>query len=543
MPMSGSILQLASRQVDLSGGIITNIIPSTSDSYDIGSSDKLFRAAYLSELHSLLFVENTIVLLGSKFVVGKGQGSLPYFVSASSTQIDFGIPMTQNDFVLFRMPLQVEAMQIGTLASGSTVYNATRNVDGTIANDWVAGSVFLILGNTGDGRIELDAQTSPRMNIVSQGNTWNGGSELVRIGDLDGNWGYSGSTFGAAFGEYTTNKGNITIDSTNGLRLRTYNTTVIQFDNSGSAMITGRLTMPGVNSAIAIGETPPSGSANGTGLFINREGLFGLESNVPQAYINSNGKLLAGGGDVVIDSDGLSILSSSGSKGTTTVKFLKGSSLVGGLSSYDIGAYHYFDINNYSISGSNSYINIQSQSPIGMMSRILLSVGLGGMLVEITKDDAISGSTAMLIKGGGLYVGDTGDDFPSISSGDLKVKNDIYTIPLTDYSATSTVVGWSSFSLKTIYYKKIGKTVFVYFDLLGTSNSGSTTFTLPYNNSGAIVARFVYRAQDNGGALVVAPGQMAGGSGSAILYSDMAGGLWTSSGQKSAFGQFFYETS
>jgi hypothetical protein len=137
--------------------------------------------------------------------------------------------------------------------------------------------------------------------------------------------------------------------------------------------------------------------------------------------------------------------------------------------------------------------------------------------------------------GSGIYLGSSGADIKLTA-------NDVYTEAFTDYSATSTIDGWSSYTTKTLHYKKVGKTVFVYFNFLGTSNSGSTTFTMPYNNTSVTVARFVYRSQDNGGALVAGAGQMAGGSGSVVLYSDMGGSLWTSSGQKAAFGQFFYET-
>lgn len=48
-----------------------------------------------------------------------------------------------------------------------------------------------------------------------------------------------------------------------------------------------------------------------------------------------------------------------------------------------------------------------------------------------------------------------------------------------DYSATSTIVGWASFTVKQIFYKQIGKVVHVAVDLEGTSNASGITFTLP----------------------------------------------------------------
>ena len=48
-----------------------------------------------------------------------------------------------------------------------------------------------------------------------------------------------------------------------------------------------------------------------------------------------------------------------------------------------------------------------------------------------------------------------------------------------DYSATSTVVGWTTFTQKTIRYSVIGKLLIVEYFISGTSNATTTSFTLP----------------------------------------------------------------
>jgi len=50
-----------------------------------------------------------------------------------------------------------------------------------------------------------------------------------------------------------------------------------------------------------------------------------------------------------------------------------------------------------------------------------------------------------------------------------------------DYSATSTIVGWSSFTTKKISYKIIDNAMILDFDLLGTSNTTTASFTIPFN--------------------------------------------------------------
>ena len=107
-----------------------------------------------------------------------------------------------------------------------------------------------------------------------------------------------------------------------------------------------------------------------------------------------------------------------------------------------------------------------------------------------------------------------------------------------DYKSTSTIVGWTSTS-GYIYYLKIGTMVFVQYSLSGTSNSTSTTFTLPY--ASAILGYGVGISSDSGGAN--APGLISIAASSTVtLYSTINSGAWTGSGTKAVYGQFFYQT-
>lgn len=130
----------------------------------------------------------------------------------------------------------------------------------------------------------------------------------------------------------------------------------------------------------------------------------------------------------------------------------------------------------------------------------------------------------------------------------LTSPGDIYTTALTDYTATSTIVGWSSFTAgrKFIYYKKVGKTVYVLFWLEGVSNATGVTFTLPVAPTGTtypVVAAALGYTFDNGAAITT-PGhlELLGGATTVTIYKDSAAGAWTNSGDKKVGGQFFYET-
>ena len=92
-------------------------------------------------------------------------------------------------------------MQVGPLVAGTT-YNLSRNLDGSGANDWPSGAVYAVLGYAGSGRVEIDATTSPRLSIITQGTSYNAQTEVVRLGNLNG-WGdVTHDYYGAAFGDY-----------------------------------------------------------------------------------------------------------------------------------------------------------------------------------------------------------------------------------------------------------------------------------------------------------------------------------------------------
>lgn len=287
-----------------------HIYPELTDTYDLGSSLKLWRKGWLSELDAVLFAQNTVTLLGGWLLITKDEGAVAADVNDTDTTVDFGKTMTTGDYVLFRAAGKVEYMQVGTLVSGTT-YNVTRNLDGSGADSWPAGTPFAVLGQSGQGRIELNAYDTPRIQLLKQGATYNAATELIRIGDLNGNWGYSAQKWGVAIGEYASGKPNIVIDEDGNLKIRNYNNDVIVLSGT-DAQIANVLKMSGTSSAIAIGATPPTSSTSGTGIWIDRTGLYSLASNVRQVWIEaSSGKMYAGNGNVYFDANGITFTTSS----------------------------------------------------------------------------------------------------------------------------------------------------------------------------------------------------------------------------------------
>lgn len=373
------------------GGLSTrHLLPELTDTYDLGSSSLLWRKGWLSELDTVLFAKNTMTLLGGWFTVGKGEGALPADVGSADTSIDFGQAMTPGHFVVFRSSLQVEYVTVGSLVSGTT-YNVTRNVDGSGANAWVSGSVFLILGTTGDGRIELNAYDTPRISILEQGATYNAQTERIRIGDLAAWQGAGFTGYGIAIGNYAGNE-YLAYSPAGGLVVRG----TIRADDGflGTLDVAGKLSISGVSGALTIGATPPSSSVSGTGLWIDRTGFYSLKSNVYQVKIDAtDGKLYAGNGAVILDEDGISLKNKTtdGTKeAAASLKFYDNpGSLLGELAFwYGVGGHQWQlgEITRYPGTGIPSFIGIDNNVKIDGNLDMLSPHGISTYGLTLTTD-------------------------------------------------------------------------------------------------------------------------------------------------------------
>lgn len=124
---------------------------------------------------------------------------------------------------------------------------------------------------------------------------------------------------------------------------------------------------------------------------------------------------------------------------------------------------------------------------------------------------------------------------------------DLATADTTAWSSwTGTVVGWSSPSPATKYYRQIGKIVYFIISYSGTSNSTSTTFTLPVAAATSHIVAIdgaMGLTQDNGSVLAAGRWEIDTSAGTQLItcFSTQGGGGWTASGTKGIRLQGFYE--
>ena len=201
-----------------------------------------------------------------------------------------------------------------------------------------AGVAIADWGPSGSGAVTLSADgtigASANLSVQSHaGSPWSARTLHLRLGNLNGSYGYSTNTYGFATGNSATTF--LAVDSTNGLRIVDDTTTRFQVDAAGamtirnaagSAVITMDSTSARIDNVLNIGTS--GGIYQGTGTFgtpttglkiWNASGvgrIAGYDTGVLQWYANSDGTLKAGGGDVTLDSDGISLVSWVSSRGS-----------------------------------------------------------------------------------------------------------------------------------------------------------------------------------------------------------------------------------
>ena len=126
----------------------------------------------------------------------------------------------------------------------------------------------------------------------------------------------------------------------------------------------------------------------------------------------------------------------------------------------------------------------------------------------------------------------------------IKTLDMVTSVPWTDFIGGVSIFGWTSFTTAQVYYKKIGKLVFIAFYIDGTSDDVIATFTVPFTAAAAPAAFYSSINVFDNGAAVAGLGivRVLAGEGTAKCGLDgtaIAG--FTNENQKIVTGQFWYE--
>lgn len=131
---------------------------------------------------------------------------------------------------------------------------------------------------------------------------------------------------------------------------------------------TGIDILSGASAALAFGTTPPTSAAAGTGIWLDRTGLYGLASNVVQAKVSAaDGKITAGAGSVTLDVIGLTL--GAGTFAANQVKWRSGSTDLCQMWS-----------GHSSIDGGSTFTNIVTNNLSGDTGQSTIDLGVDGGL-------------------------------------------------------------------------------------------------------------------------------------------------------------------
>lgn len=257
----------------------------------------------------------------------------------------------------------------------TTTYTATLNA-GSKNVTVPAGVAIVDYGVSGKGFITLSADEaigkSPNQTMaVHNGTPWLGFTTVSRLGNLDGSYGYSSTVYGMGVGQYgAAGQSWITVDLSNGFRVGHNVTVYTQLDTSGNLRVgqsalgnvyadagSGSLSVNSGNDPVttfysSVQSDGTYGTFNrpmhfaSTGGFLVGGGTFasptgGWKVSMPsgstgkiagydgsgtlQIELSTAGKILAGGGNVVADADGVTF------QGSGYLRFKDGSGGVAGF--------------------------------------------------------------------------------------------------------------------------------------------------------------------------------------------------------------------
>lgn len=226
-----------------------DILPNVGYTQNLGALANKYLTLHAAELWvETLVAQNTIATIGGRVLVAPTN-----ILTSDLSTIATSITVKYNNLasgarVYLEADGKVEWMAVTSTASGSGpyTYTVTRNLDLSGANAWFAGDAVLNTGTTGSGFIDifsvagvLSGAGPTIVGNVRTGTTYSQVAPRWAIGNLDGLFNYGATTFGAAFGDASAT--NVTIDATNGFRIRSGTTDKLAADTSGNLSLTGDL--------------------------------------------------------------------------------------------------------------------------------------------------------------------------------------------------------------------------------------------------------------------------------------------------------------
>lgn len=234
----------------------SHLYPSTGYVGHIGELFKKFGSLHVAELWAETLVQQqTLATIGGRVLVATTNILVADLATGALSMTVKYNNLALNDRIFMEVNGVTEWLIVNSAASGSAgayVYAIIRDrVGGGGGQNWAAGDAILNTGQVGSGYIDLYSVLSATSGLTSHnieaGPTIAGMLRTTSayydvyarwaIGNLRGLYGYSASTFGAAFGDPA--KSWVTIDDVNGVRMGNAGNVKVQITPAGTATFVG----------------------------------------------------------------------------------------------------------------------------------------------------------------------------------------------------------------------------------------------------------------------------------------------------------------
>ena len=463
---------------------------------------------------SEISVAFTIGNSGSFWAWGRNRGSVAFAIADDVVVCKY---WDGTQIVTF----QATITTFGFDQDGMRLYDYSTSA-GDVGEVIGVGATITNFGPSGDGVVDLQGGATPRLVVSTHAGTpLTALTDWAVLGNLNGKYGATGDDFGFGVGNYDSGNGNFF----------TYNA-----DGAGTFFLqAGDGALRITDDGLRINEDASEGTSRIRWVFDDS----GTERILGGTYGEYS---VAGGGHVT-------------------------QNVYGYASTGDPWAYAQVNIwaytqdegyNPYIIVGANDggqiFMNAITDFQMWSGGAALLNTegtitlrandGANSSNIYIAPADTITieSDNVVHISNKGMYVGSVGAG--AVADGSIQLTNDIFTEAWVDYASSSTIVGWASYTTKKIFYKRIGKTAIIDFDIDGTSggaNGAVISFTLPWSSQNDITVRVATGvAIDNGGSVV---GMTMNSQNTNLIqvYPYNWGGNWTSSGRKWVVGQIIVE--
>lgn len=218
-----------------------------------------------------------------------------------------------------------------SLASGEDIANVAGTAETWIGKSATGYSGLFFKGTTG-ALIDLIVNQA---GIGSAGRPYfqmtDGTRARILIGELNHTWGGEGAVNSMGMKIWDSSGNLLTHFSDSANTIAGWTITSTKINSTGIDIHSG------ASAGLAFGTTPPTSASAGTGIWLDRTGLYGLSSGTVQAKFDAaNGKITAGAGNVTLDANGISIVAANAA--TSALKWTGDADITeASISSYDNG--------------------------------------------------------------------------------------------------------------------------------------------------------------------------------------------------------------